>query len=114
MTAGKQPQSLGFENVFEQVKPDGWTPPKKRIRNERPVDTADIKQVAEATGFISRKAHRTKEPTDQINFRAKVSTIMTFRALCEAQEPSWPYGYGLERAIAALQRELQQEPVRQS
>ena len=112
MTAGKEPQSLGFEDVFEQVKPDRWTPQKKRIRNEHPVDTADIKQVAEATGFMSRKAHRAKEPTGQINFRAKVGTIMTFRALCEAQEPSWPYGYGLERAIAALQKELQQEPVR--
>ena len=114
MTAEKEPQSLGFENVFEQVKPDGWTPPKKSIPTDRRVDTADIKQVAEATGFISRKSHRAKEPTGQINFRAKLSTIMTFRALCEAQDPSWPYGYGLERAIAALQRELQQEPVRQA
>ncbi len=112
MTATKEPQDLGFGDAFEQVKPDRWRLPEKSISNDRSVDTADLKQVAEATGFVSRQVHRPKEPTGQINFRAKVSAIMNFRALCEAQEPSWPYGYGLERAVAALKRELQQETVR--
>ena len=106
MTTTKQPQSLSFEDAFDQVKPDRWPLPEKSISDDHGVDTADLKQVAEATGFVSRHIQSPKEPTDQINFRAKVSTIRDFRALCEAQEPSWPYGYGLERAVAALKREL--------
>ena len=112
MTTTKKPQDLGFGDAFDQVEPDRWRLPKKSISTDRPVDPADLKQVAEATGFVSRQLHSPKEPTGQINFRAKLSAIMNFRALCEAQEPSWPYGYGLERAVAALKRELQQEAVR--
>ena len=112
MTTTKQPQNLGFEDAFNQVKPDQWPLPEKSISNDHEVDTADLKQVAEATGFASRQVQTPKEPNDQINFRAKVSTIRDFRTLCKAQEPSWPYGYGLERAVAALKRELQQNPVR--
>ena len=112
MTTTKQPQDLGFGDEFEEVKPDRWRLPEKSISKERSVNTADLKQVAEATGFVSRQVHRSKEPTDQINFRAKVSAIKDFRALCEAQEPSWPYGYGLERAVAALKRELHQDTLR--
>ena len=112
MSTTKQPQNLGFEDAFDQVKPDQWTVPEKRISNDREVGTTDLKQVAEATGFVSRQIQTLKEPTAQINFRAKVSTVADFRALCGAQEPSWPYGYGLERAVAALKQELQQDPVR--
>ena len=108
----KEPQNLGFEDAFDQVKPARWPLPEKSISNDREVDTADLKKVAEATGFVSGHVQTPKEPTDQINFRAKVSTIGDFRALCKAQEPSWPYGYGLERAVAALKRELRQNPVR--
>ena len=108
----KQPQNLGFEDAFDQVKPDRWSRPEKSISSNHEVDTAALKQVAEATGFMSGQVQTPKEPTDQINFRAKVSTIGDFRALCKAQEPSWPYGYGLERAVAALTRELQQNPTR--
>ena len=108
----KQPQNLGFEDAFDQAKPDRWPLPEKSISNDREIDTADLKQVAEATGFVSGQVQTPKEPTDQINFRAKVNTIGDFRALCKAQEPSWPYGYGLERAVAALKRELQQNSVR--
>ena len=112
MSTTKQPQNLGFEDAFDQVKPDQWTVPEKSISNDHEVGTTDLKQVAEATGFVSRQIQTLKKPTAQINFRAKVSTLADFRALCGAQEPSWPYGYGLERAVAALKRELQQDPVR--
>ncbi len=69
MTTTKQPQSLGFEDAFDQVKPDRWPLPEKSISDDHGVDTADLKQVAEATGFVSRHIQSPKEPTDQINFQ---------------------------------------------
>ena len=105
-TPTKQPQNLGFDEAFDDVKPEQWTPSADSVSNDPPIPTDHLKRVAEQTGFPSRQTPTPKEPMDQINFRAKASTIATFRALCAAQEPSWPYGYGFERAIAALQRDL--------
>ena len=80
----KEPQNLGFEDAFDQVKPARWPLPEKSISNDREVDTADLKKVAEATGFVSGQVQTPKEPTDQINFRAKVSTIGDFRCALQS------------------------------
>lgn len=117
--AAKERADLGFDAVFDETSPSDWQP--KQDRSIEPVPREAIAQVAEASGFSSREPGREgdttkpgkralpKEPTDQINFRAKVSTINDFRALCNRMQPPWPFGYGFERAIAALKHELEAE-----
>ncbi len=116
MSSEKQPASLGFGDELDQLSPEDWT--KTDTANDKlDVDTELVRQVAEKEGFSSREpiatlppvAKAAKAPTDQINFRAKVTVIEDFRALSKSQEPDWPLGYTLERALAALQRELDEQ-----
>ena len=58
MSTTKQPQNLGFEDAFDQVKPDQWTVPEKSISNDHEVGTTDLKQVAEATGLCPGRSKR--------------------------------------------------------
>ena len=106
----KTPQSLGFDEAFDEVDPAEWTPPENSVSNDRDdIAPEDVKEVGEQSGFTSRQAAVTKERTEQINFRAKESTIADFRRLCGEQSPEWRFGYGFERAIAALKRELEDD-----
>lgn len=80
-----------------------------------------VRAVSEASNFPSRQAATaskpaTKEKREQrryrtgrnVQFNAKASqeTIDRFYAICD-QNPGWVMGYTLERAVAALERELQ-------
>ncbi|WP_299082572.1 hypothetical protein [uncultured Paraglaciecola sp.] len=125
MSTDKQRAGLGFEDELDSIDFESWTPDKSDNHRSN-IDPETVRKVAEKEGFTSReqlpqkppadngnptvkakKEKPKKEPTDQINFRAKVSTIEAFKAICDSQEPKWPHGYALERALKALKRELE-------
>lgn len=85
-----------------------WTP-NDATNDERP-DKNAIDEAAEKVGFTSRepKAAPAAEPETSAIFsmRAKTAVIDEFKAFANEQEPKWPQGYVLERALAALKREL--------
>lgn len=95
--------------------------PKKRPDNKAPTQE-QVKAVAEAANFPSRQAkdisakptakragriHRTGRNV-QFNVKASQETVEAFYAVTDAQK-GWVLGYTLERAIAALKRELESE-----
>jgi hypothetical protein len=96
--------------------------PKPRVDKEAPTP-AQVKVVAEAANFPSRQAaapvsakpankhpNRIYRTGRNVQFNAKVSqeTWNAIYAVTDANS-SWVLGYTLERAIAALQRELKLE-----
>jgi|AntAceMinimDraft_11_1070367.scaffolds.fasta_scaffold62753_2 hypothetical protein len=111
----KKPAGLGFESELEDLGQWAGTPESSR----KAVDTHLVRSTAAKEGFVSREAKPEratkpgkgrppkKERTDQINFRAKVKVLEAFRAIGAQQEPEWPLGYTLERAVAALTKELE-------
>lgn len=95
---------------------------KKRIDDRAPPQE-QVRALAEAVNFRSREAsptpvsspkkragrvHRTGRNV-QFNIKASQETVDDFYALTEAH-PGWVLGYTLERAIAALKRELETAP----
>ena len=95
--------------------------PKKRADNKAPTQE-QVRAVAEAANFPSRQARDTSaKPTTkraarvyrtgrnvQFNVKASQETVEAFYAVTEAHQ-GWVLGYTLERAIAALKRELESE-----
>lgn len=103
---------FGFDDALDQAASEfsDWTPEAPQ-NDQAPVDKEAINQAAEAVGFTSREpkpAAPEKEPSDQVSIRGRKSVIDDFKAFCKAQEPEWPQGYALERAMQALKRELGQ------
>ena len=102
----KPNKSYGFEEELDNVDPSDWLP------NDPNNDTTDkpnakaVEEVAQKAGFTGREPEPVKEPDVQINIRTKQSVADKFRKLGAAQEPKWPINYTLERAVAALEREL--------
>jgi hypothetical protein len=81
-----------------------------------------VKEVTEAANFRSRepappkhqpqtkrkpRVHRTGRNV-QFNVKASQVTIDAFYAVAETN--GWVYGYALQRAVEALQRELKKQP----
>lgn len=76
----------------------------------------DVRQVAEAHKFVSREAARPQVPQGrpprryrtgrniQLNIKARQETVDAFYRI--ADEQGWMIAETLERAIAALEREL--------
>ena len=94
----------------------------KRRLDDRAPPQEQVRAVAEAVNFRSREAspvpanspkkragrvHRTGRNV-QFNIKASQETVEAFYALTE-EHPGWVLGYTLERAIAALKRELETE-----
>lgn len=104
------PESLGFDDAFEDMDISAWTPDKPKNDPKPKPNTKQVKKVAEKIGFTSREPAPAKEPEGQINIRAKQRVLDDFRAFSESQKPvSWPLGYTLERALEALKREMKAE-----
>jgi hypothetical protein len=96
--------------------------PKARKDSKAPTQE-QVRVVAEAANFRSREtpaaAPKTQEARTgrvyrtgrnvQLNIKATRETIDALYAITEAH-PGWVLGYTLERALAALQRELEAEP----
>lgn len=115
----KQPAAL-FDDALDDLDDFKAEKPTKKKAG---VDKKTVRAVAEEQGFSSRDSRtetkpvesttsanrgrpKKKEPTGAINFRAKLTVLDDFRNFGETQEPEWSLGYTLERAIAALKKEL--------
>jgi hypothetical protein len=95
--------------------------PKKRPDNKAPT-AEQVRAVAEAANFPSREASRAPDKTAiqrpgrvyrtgrnvQFNIKALQETVDEFYAITDAHT-GWVLGYTLERAVAALKRELESE-----
>jgi hypothetical protein len=107
-------------NIFDTPDIDlGAFSPKTREEPKAPAPEA-VKAVATAANFPSRepkptvikapekrapRIHRTGRNV-QFNVKASQATIDDIYAITEAHE-GWVLGYTLERAVAALKRELE-------
>ena len=112
MSNGEPSKSYDFGSELDEVAQEDWTPhPQSNDVQPKP-DLDQVREIAEKEGFTSREpkaAVPDKEPSDQVSIRGRKSVIDGFKAFCKAQEPEWPQGYALERAMQALKRELGQE-----
>ncbi|HEY1580439.1 MAG TPA: hypothetical protein VGF82_25540 [Terracidiphilus sp.] len=92
----------------------------KKLTDDKAPPRDQVRALAEAVNFRSREAppapinspkkragrvYRTGRNV-QFNIKASQETVDDFYALTEAH-PGWVLGYTLERAIAALKRELE-------
>jgi hypothetical protein len=109
-----------FEQAEEVTKLDvgSFTPKKAADLNAPPAEK--VREVSLAAQFRSREPGVTKSETKakraprlhrtgrnvQFNVKVKQETVDAIYAITEAH-PGWVLGYTLERAIAALKRELE-------
>jgi hypothetical protein len=97
--------------------------PKARVDTQAPTQ-AQVKAVAEAANFPSRQAAPPVSPKPSkkrtvriyrtgrnVQFNSKVSQETCDAIYAVTDGNKWVLGYTLERAIAALQRELELEKV---
>lgn len=98
---------FGFSDALDDAASDfkGWQGGAAQNDAKR-TDPKAAREAAKEIGFTSREAAPKKEPSDQVSIRAKKSVIDDFKGFCKAQQPEWPQGYALERAMAALKKEL--------
>lgn len=106
-------------SIFEQTPEldlSGFAP--KRAPDKKAPGAEEVRAVTEAADFRSRESRPAKpaapqkrEPRRyrtgrnvQFNLKASQETVDAFYSVCEGQ--GWVLGYTLERAIAALKREL--------
>ena len=109
--ADPQTTNCGFADVFDDTDASAWE------SNQAPVVSKpgrkEVENIAQLNGFTSREPkaevkaeQHSKEPEGQINIRAKQAVLDRFRDFGRQQEPRWPSGYVLERALEALEREM--------
>ncbi len=100
-------KDYGFSDELDNLDISDWAPESSQGVVKKPA-LNEVKRVAEEAGFTSREPRELikKEPEGQITIRGKQSVVDEFRELAAAQEPKWPLGYTLERALLALQQEL--------
>lgn len=121
----KHRAEIGFGSSFEDLKPDDWKSETKDKPAKAKPPREQIKQVAQATGFKSREAAavveapvQAEEPkqgrggriyrtgrSEQLNLKVRGEDKTGFYALCDRNH--WVQGYTFQRAIEALERELQ-------
>lgn len=101
-------KDYGFSDELDNLDISDWQPSSTPEAVNKP-GLNEVKKVAEKAGFTSREPQEApkKEPEGQITIRGKQSVMDAFRDVSASQEPKWPLGYTLERALLALQRELQ-------
>ncbi|MFK8051263.1 MAG: hypothetical protein AB8B81_22760 [Halioglobus sp.] len=109
--ADPQTTNCGFADVFDDIETDAWESSSTPVASKP--GRKEVESIAQLNGFTSRepkvevKAERlAKESEGQINIRAKQSVLDRFRDFGRQQEPRWPSGYVLERALEALEREM--------
>jgi hypothetical protein len=105
-----EPEELDISGFAPKIAPDIDAPAPEKVR-----------AVAEAANFRSRDPKPPKPPADakreprrhrtgrnvQLNLKASQKTVDSFYALTDKN--SWVLGETLERAVQALERELQSE-----
>ncbi len=119
-------RSNPFASLFEDVQPGQFSEDievkpskatsreKQQAAHEAALETGYSRPVSVALEKPKQKktkpALAPKKPEMvQFSVRAKADVIGQFRKLLDAQEPNWSLGYGLERAVKALQNELNQK-----
>ena len=106
---GEAKRNYGFGDELDSANLDDWTP-KTGANEETPPPSAEaVRQVSEEAGFTrdAQPAASKKEREGQITIRGKQSVMDEFRNFAVSQQPRWPLGYTLERALAALKREME-------
>jgi hypothetical protein len=112
-----KPRASIFDEV-EELDVGGFAP-KTAIDKTAPA-AEQVRAVAQAAKFRSREPTTPKADTPpkraprlhrtgrnvQFNVKAKQDTVDAIYAITEAH-PGWVLGYTLERAVAALKRELE-------
>jgi len=90
----------------------------KKISPSSPAPADAVRAVAEESNFVSREPAKPRNSTSpkkeprryrtgrnvQLSIKALQTTVDQFNAITDAQK--WVGGYTLERAVAALEREL--------
>jgi hypothetical protein len=90
----------------------------KKINPSSPAPPDAVRAIAEEAKFVSREPAKSRESPPikkeprrhrtgrnvQVNIKALQDTVDRFNAIVHAQK--WVTGYVLERAVAALEREL--------
>lgn len=108
-----QGSNFGFDDALEDAASEfaDWTPDKPV--NDKPpvVDKAVSREAAADLGFTSREAKPAsrpdKEPDEQVLIRGPRRVVQEFRKFGKTQTPKWPHALVLERAMAALKREME-------
>jgi len=106
----KKEYDFGAElDELDKTTAADWTPHAQTNDAEPKPDMDKMREIAEGQGFTSRepKAAPEKEPEGQITIRGKARVMDDFRNFAASREPKWPLGYTLERALAALKREVE-------
>jgi len=110
-TADPQTTNCGFADVFDSIDASVWVSDSTPVVSKP--DRKEVENIAQLNGFTSREPkaeieteRSSKELEGQINIRAKQSVLDRFRDFGRQQEPRWPSGYVLERALEALEREM--------
>jgi len=99
---------FGFNDALSEAVSEFSAEEPNSLKWRRQVTAEAINQAAEVVGYTSREPSSKfrKEPEDQVLIRAQASVIEEFKAFGKSQEPKWPHGYVLQRAMSALRREL--------
>jgi hypothetical protein len=113
-----------FSTSFDDLKPEDWQTPAKPKAPRRTVQKEEIQKVATGAGFHSRQpampAATAEEPpqqqgrvgrayrtgrSDQLALKVRTEDKTAFYKICDNN--GWVQGYGFQRALEALERELQ-------
>lgn len=122
----KQRAEIGFSSALEELDPKEWEPKPEERREKKQVPRDDIRKVAKAAGFNSREASVAVEEApaeairpartgrifqtgrnNQINLKVRTEDKESFYQICDQNK--WVQGYTFQRALEALQRELEKE-----
>lgn len=113
-------RSNPFASLFDEIQPgqfkdkatskplESSSKVKQQVAHEAAAEEGYSRSVSSISEKPQKKATKAPKKPEMIQFsvRAKSDVIEQFRALLETQEPNWSLGYGLERAVKALQTEL--------
>jgi len=106
-----EPASLDLGSFIPKKSTDPGAPPAEQVRAVAQAakfrSRDPVLPDAEAPSRRSPRVHRTGRNV-QFNVKARQATVDAIYAITEAH-PGWVLGYTLERAVAALQRELEAE-----
>lgn len=122
----KRRAGIGFSSSLEELDPKEWQPKPEEKRERKQVRRDDIHKAARAAGFNSREAPVAVEESpaetirpprtgrifqtgrnNQINLKVRTEDKESFYQICDQNK--WVQGYTFQRALEALQRELEKE-----
>ncbi len=109
--------NFGFDEGLDSAAADfqDWTP-DEATNDRQPADRSAVRKAAEEVGYTDREPKSTAPPQaagqkeeGSLTVRAKTTVINDFKAFAKEQTPKWPHSFVLERAMAALRREMAEQ-----